>query len=99
MLHHWSTGAKTGCLHTMKPYVCSPIGVALSFVLFAIIRCSGASADLWQARNGTPDSPNDPVDWVKGNVGASHSHYIEGYSIPYRIVITDLSTGYHNLVI
>ena len=83
----------------MKPYVCSPFGVALSVLLFAIIRCSGASADLWQARNGTPDSPNDPVDWVKGNVGASHSHYVEGYSIPYRIVLSDLSTGYHNLVI
>src|SRR5437867_9359193 len=60
---------------------------------------AGASADLWQARNGLPTSPNDPVDWVKGNVGAANSHYAEGYSIPYRVVVTSLSTGSHNLVI
>jgi len=87
----------------MKSYLFSPFSVTLSLFVFAIAPvttpASGGSADLWQARNGTPAAPSDPVDWVKGNVGAANSHYVEGYSIPYRIVITGLSTGYHNLLI
>ena len=60
---------------------------------------AAASADLWQARNGIPAAPNDPVVWVKGNSGPANSHYAEGYSIPYRLVATGLSRGYHQLVI
>ncbi|HYV30465.1 MAG TPA: hypothetical protein VEO53_05075, partial [Candidatus Binatia bacterium] len=59
---------------------------------------AAASADLWQGRNGAADAPTSPVDWVKGNVGPSHSHFVEGYSIPYRLVLTDLTVGQHNLV-
>src|SRR5678815_2880993 len=58
-----------------------------------------ASTDLFQARNGSPTSPTDPVDWVKGNVGSANSHYIEGYSIPYRIAMSGLGAGSHRLII
>jgi len=51
-----------------------------------------ASANLDQARNGAADDPVSPVDWVNGNAGASNAHYIEGFSIPYRIVMRNLPT-------
>lgn len=65
-----------------------------------------ASADLSQVRNGgvgcdqtVPNSCNDPADWVNGNAGASNAHYQEGQSIPYRLVMKDLTTGNHSVVI
>lgn len=65
-----------------------------------------ASADLSQVRNGAvgcdltvPNSCNDPADWVNGNAGASNAHYQEGQSIPYRMVMKDLTIGNHSVVI
>ncbi|MBI4188891.1 MAG: hypothetical protein HY529_06760, partial [Chloroflexi bacterium] len=55
-----------------------------------------AKANLDQARNGSATSPTSPIDWVNGNAGASNSHYMEGFSIPYRVVFTDLPTGSSN---
>lgn len=57
------------------------------------------AADLDQARNGRFDAPVSPVAWVNGNAGASNSHYAEGYSIPYRMVLTNLTPGAHTLII
>lgn len=50
-------------------------------------------ANLDQVRNGPATAPVSPGDWVNGNAGPSNAHYIEGYSIPYRCVMTDLPTG------
>ncbi|MFC1662706.1 SpaA isopeptide-forming pilin-related protein, partial [Patescibacteria group bacterium] len=56
------------------------------------------AANLDQCRNGNSSSPNDCLDlgggtgWVNGNAGASQAHYVEGYSIPYRAILTDLPT-------
>lgn len=65
-----------------------------------------ASADLNQVRNGgvgcdetTPNSCDNPADWVNGNAGASNAHYREGQSIPYRMVMKDLTLGNHSVVI
>jgi hypothetical protein len=58
-----------------------------------------ASADLWQARNGPYYSPTTPVQWAKGNAGPDNSHFIEGHSIPYRMVMTGLTNGPHTLVV
>ena len=65
-----------------------------------------ASADLSQVRNGgvgcdqtTPNSCNDPADWVNGNAGAANAHYQEGQSIPYRLVMQNLTIGPHSVVI
>lgn len=64
------------------------------------------SADLSQVRNGgvgcddtVPNSCNDPADWVNGNAGASNAHYLEGQSIPYRLVMKDLPLGTNIVVI
>ena len=65
----------------------------------ASVSLRAASADLWQARNGTPTSPKSPVQWAKGNAGPSNSHYVEGNSIPYRVVMSDLTNGPHRLII
>src|SRR5688572_6057240 len=65
----------------------------------ASVQAAAASADLWQARNGAANSPVSPVEWVKGNVGPANSHYVEGQSIPYRIVITGLTNGPHTLIL
>ncbi len=58
------------------------------------------AANLDQCRNGSVASPSNCVDsgsgstgWVNGNAGDSDSHYAEGYSIPYRTVMTNLPTG------
>jgi len=39
------------------------------------------------------------VEWVNGNVNASKAHYVEGYSVAYRAVITGLTNGPHNFKI
>ncbi|HSF62685.1 MAG TPA: hypothetical protein VLA69_13385, partial [Gaiellaceae bacterium] len=58
-----------------------------------------AAANLDQCRNGANTSPancvvGDPnVGWVNGNAGASNSHYVEGYSIPYRATMTEIPTA------
>src|SRR3989344_3078273 len=55
------------------------------------------SANLDQCRNGSAASPNNCTgsQWVNGNAGSSNSHYIEGYSIPYRLLLENLSVGSH----
>ena len=54
-------------------------------------------ADLWQGKNGSVNSPFGSVTWTAGNGGSTNAHYLEGHSIPYRIVITELDPGAHNL--
>ena len=60
----------------------------------------GPSADLDQCRNGRIINPKDCIGdgsgvsgWVNGNVGQSDGHYIEGYSIPYRMRLADVTAG------
>ena len=48
------------------------------------------AANLDQVRNGPASSPYDPIQWVNGNLNPQHSHYVEGWSVPYRTVMTDL---------
>ena len=57
------------------------------------------SADLDQIRNGTPSAPIYNPQWVNGNVGASNAHFVEGFSIPYRCVMTHLTPGTEVMVI
>ncbi|WP_340113603.1 hypothetical protein, partial [Maribellus mangrovi] len=45
-----------------------------------------------QAQNGGSDNqglvtPIDPVTWIRGNVNESKGHYVENWSIPYRVYI------------
>jgi hypothetical protein len=53
------------------------------------------SATLDQCANGPLSSPSNcsPDAWVNGNLGSSKAHYLEGDSIPYRLVFGSLSFG------
>ncbi|MGH3862314.1 hypothetical protein, partial [Actinokineospora sp.] len=79
-------------------WFCFPVLLALALAIGGGIYLApvalGAppAADLDQARNGTASSPNSPVDYQNGNAGSSNSHYIEGHSIPYRMVVTNIGT-------
>ncbi|NDV62865.1 HYR domain-containing protein [Puniceicoccales bacterium CK1056] len=57
------------------------------------------SVNLDQGRNGQASFPLDPVHWVNGNLNASQSHYLEGYAIPYRLIMTDLPTDGTEIVL
>jgi len=48
------------------------------------------AANLDQIRNGPADDPWDPAEWVNGNAGPQNAHYVEGYSVAYRCIMTDL---------
>ena len=52
-----------------------------------------AGADLDQIRNRSVALPVSPEEWVNGDAGSSNAHYVEGYSIPHRVVMTDLPVG------
>src|SRR5262245_11402684 len=54
------------------------------------------SADLDQAHNGQrkPTVVSvSPVTWENGNAGSQDSHYIEGHSVPYRMMLDNLDTS------
>ncbi len=52
------------------------------------------AANLDQYRNGAANSPiNTGSNWVNGNAGVQNSHYVEGMSVPYRLVMTNLPTA------
>ncbi|MDI6031694.1 T9SS type A sorting domain-containing protein [Flavobacterium sp. LB2P84] len=75
-----------------------------AFMLDAI-RGSGSNAvkpqtaNIDQIRNGSKSSPLSPGNWVNGNANATQAHYAEGWSIPYRIVMNNLVSGSHDLII
>src|SRR3990170_369141 len=57
------------------------------------------SGNLDQAKNGPEDSPLDPPEWANQNLNAQHAHYLEGDSVPYRLLFGDLSAGAHSVTI
>lgn len=53
---------------------------------------------LAQSHNGGIGEPViDPVIWVNGNANAQNSHYLEGNSIPYRVILNDVAAGTHTI--
>src|SRR5206468_2220575 len=79
----------------------------LGALLAALLLLPGAAvaanpaADLDQCGNGQFSSPNScPPGWLNGNLNQSKSHYREGDSVPFRMVLTNLATsGTHTVVI
>ena len=51
------------------------------------------SASLSQVRNGPADARLSPGNWQNGNLGPTQSHYAEGYSVPYRLIMENLTVG------
>ncbi|KGO92603.1 hypothetical protein Q767_15620, partial [Flavobacterium enshiense DK69] len=66
-------------------------------LLFAFLLFSNASwgqaADIDQVRNGGVGETPTPNNWQNGNLGPENTHLLEGYSVPYRTVITGLTAG------
>ncbi|PIF62139.1 T9SS type A sorting domain-containing protein [Flavobacterium sp. 11] len=79
--------------------------ISQAFILDAIGSESGfkavkpQTANIDQIRNGSKSSPVTPGNWVNGNANATQAHYAEGWSIPYRIVMNNLVSGSHDLII
>lgn len=67
------------------------------FCICMVIKANGQAANLDQVRNGPASAPTSPGAWVNGNVNASQAHMVEGYSVPYRMTVTGLSAGAHQL--
>src|SRR5262245_46484705 len=65
-----------------------PLNVVLATTTF-----TDSAADLDNAKNAAAGGPESPVLFEDGNAGASTSHYVEGYSITYRLVMSDLPTS------
>ncbi|WP_345374015.1 SprB repeat-containing protein, partial [Algivirga pacifica] len=67
--------------------------------LFVMLFCWGISSSLQAQSFNLDQYANDDAslssgeDWVNGNLNESKSHYVEGYSIPYRVVMTGLTNG------
>lgn len=63
------------------------------------------SAKLEQCANDPSPSPStdgcatSATEWDSGNLGASKSVYTEGDSVPYRILLDNLSIDTHNIII
>lgn len=76
---------------------------SLSEVRFSTVSITNAaSANIDQCRNGSLDSANDcsADNWVNGNLNGSQAHFLEGDSVPYRIVFDGLNTAVeHNVTI
>ncbi len=54
---------------------------------------SGQAANLDQGANGKSTAPDSPVDWINGNLNANQAHFLEGYSVPYRAILTGLTVN------
>jgi hypothetical protein len=56
------------------------------------------SINLDQAENGGVGGPPvSPTTWTNGNLNANNSHYAEGQSVAYRVVLSGLSLTTHTL--
>ncbi|MCI0747562.1 MAG: HYR domain-containing protein [Verrucomicrobia subdivision 3 bacterium] len=87
---------KASLLSLYKSPFCRALGILSSLVALS---AAAGTVDLWQGKNGAATSPVDPVEWAKGNAGANNSHFSEGFSIPYRLVITGITPGAHRIEI
>ena len=84
---------RRGLFHLLA--ITSLLAVNLTFA--STVLAAQPAATLEQCRNGLATAPNDCLGtlggnagWVSGNVGQSQAHLVEGYSIPYRAILTDL---------
>src|SRR5688572_13680987 len=66
--------------------------VASLFLLSAIpsVQAANPAADLDQCAN---DAPVGSCTWQNGNLHGGNSHFAEGESVPYRVILTNLASG------
>ncbi|MEV4887090.1 hypothetical protein MRBLMN1_005669 [Chitinophaga ginsengisegetis] len=64
--------------------------LTLILLIMAGFRGMAQSANLDQGANGKSTAPTSPVDWINGNLNSNQAHFLEGYSVPYRAILTNL---------
>jgi hypothetical protein len=70
--------------------------LAFSILPSAVNAAAGPSANLDQCQNGALGPPvvhTSPCDWVNGDLNPAHSHFREGESVPFRMVVSGLTPG------
>lgn len=71
---------------------------ALVLIFGSLWANASGSGNLDQAQNGGIGKPPiSPVDWINGNSNGSKSHFREGHSIPYRLILEGLDPGLHKV--
>ena len=73
----------------------SPLFQTLLTALCAVsltLSAQAQSSNMDQGANGQLSSPTT-VTWQNGNLNSNNSHYIEGQSVPYRLVMSNLPVG------
>lgn len=68
----------------------------LLFMLFLFsnfLSAQNPSTSLSQGQNGALGGILDPMHWRNGNLNPQQSHYIEGHSIPYRVLMINMPVG------
>ena len=98
-----SPGKRTGTFLSVIAVLALNIGIVAPA---AVLGAGGnPSASLAQCANDSFPSPNtdgcsaSANDWVNGNVGASKAFYTEGDSLPYRLVMDNLSLASHTVIV
>ncbi|MBO9732422.1 MAG: hypothetical protein J7623_27520 [Chitinophaga sp.] len=78
-----------------RSFYCRSLALLLSFFFLIGIntRIKAQSANLDQGANGKSTAPTSPVDWVNGNLNSNQAHFLEGYSVPYRAILTNLTVN------
>ena len=66
-----------------------PLLLILLFMTLAVI-AQPPKINLEQGRNGSYTSPLSEVAWVNGNLNPQQAHYLENYSVPYRVVMENI---------
>ncbi len=75
-------------------------GQTSGMVATAAFTDAPASANLDQGTNGGVGKPPvNPVKWQNGNANENNSHFVEGETIPYHLVLENLSLGTHTVEI
>ncbi|UOK43615.1 MULTISPECIES: T9SS type A sorting domain-containing protein [Flavobacterium] len=65
-----------------------------AFLLFGNVSwAQNIAADIDQVRNGGVGETPTPNGWTNGNLGPENTHLLEGYSVPYRAIVTGLTAG------
>ncbi|HEY1164564.1 MAG TPA: hypothetical protein VGE90_05335 [Chitinophaga sp.] len=78
----------------LRPYLAScMLALAILFLNSISSSVNGQSANLDQGANEKVTTPISPVSWINGNLNSNQAHFLEGYSIPYRAILSDLVAG------
>jgi uncharacterized repeat protein (TIGR01451 family) len=96
-----SPGKRTGTFLS----VIAVLALNMGIIAPAAVLAANPSASLAQCANDPAPSPNTDGcnstanQWVNGNVGASKANYKEGDSLPYRLLLDNLSVASHTVIV